>query len=119
MNPGGNTKTLKEPWKKGQSGNPAGRPKKVVDVAALARDSSTKAMEKLAKLVDSEDERVALQAAMAVLDRAVGKPKQSVETSQKKEAADFTESELISLARLGRSGVAEADTSEEQSNRLQ
>lgn len=79
MNPGGNSKNLKPAWKPGQSGNPNGRPKKVVDVAALARDSSTRAMERLAKLVDSDDDRVALQAAIAVLDRAVGKPKQAME----------------------------------------
>lgn len=67
------------PFVKGQSGNPAGRPKKAVDVSSLALDSSDKAMRKLAKLVDSDDDRVALQAAIAVLDRAVGKPKQTTE----------------------------------------
>jgi hypothetical protein len=72
------TRGLK-PFQKGISGNPGGRPKKVQDVAALAKDNSVKAMERLVKLIDSGDDKVALAAANAVLDRAVGKPKQTVD----------------------------------------
>lgn len=68
-----------KPFKKGQSGNPSGRPKKAHDVAALAKDNSVKAMERLVRLIDSVDDKVALSAANAVLDRAVGKPKQTVD----------------------------------------
>lgn len=67
------------PFRPGQSGNPNGRPKKVQGVQDLARDNGDKALRKLIKLIDSDDDRVALQAATAILDRAVGKPKQSME----------------------------------------
>lgn len=107
------------PFKKGQSGNPAGRPKKVIDVAAIARDSSDKAMTKLAKLIDSEDERIALQAAIAVLDRAVGKPKQTVEKTEKKEPTDYTSDELLSLARMGSARATSPLDGEREPDRLQ
>lgn len=71
------------PFKKGQSGNPAGRPKKVNDGLKAAENAFEKAMAKLAKLVDSEDDRVALQAAVAIADRVVGKPRQAVEVDAK------------------------------------
>lgn len=72
-----------KPFKKGQSGNPSGRPKKVKEIAAVADKHGVAAIEKLAKLIDSPDDRVALAAAQAVLDRAVGKPKQSVDLKAK------------------------------------
>lgn len=88
-------------WKPGQSGNPNGRPKKVKVVADLAEENSDKAIRKLARLIDSEDERVALAAAQAILDRAIGKPKQTVETTTKTEASDYTRAELLAIARVG------------------
>ncbi len=66
-------------FQKGVSGNPAGRAKKVKEIDALAKKNSEKALRKLVALIDSNDDRVALSAAQAILDRAVGKPKQSVD----------------------------------------
>ncbi|MEQ8822759.1 MAG: DUF5681 domain-containing protein [Filomicrobium sp.] len=63
-------------FKPGQSGNPRGRPKKVVDVEEKALENAEKALEKLITLMGSADEKVALQAAQQVLDRAVGKATQ-------------------------------------------
>jgi hypothetical protein len=77
-NSGGGIANLK-PFPKGKSGNPNGRPKKIVEVAKVAEDNSIKAIQKMAKLLDSADDRVALAAAQALLDRSMGKPKQSVE----------------------------------------
>lgn len=46
----------------------------VRNIAAIARLSAPKAIEKLQALLDSTDERVALEASKHILDRAVGKP---------------------------------------------
>jgi hypothetical protein len=65
-----------KPWKKGQSGNPGGRTKTSREITQLALEGSKKAIKRLLQLVDSKDERVALSAAIAVLDRGCGKPTQ-------------------------------------------
>lgn len=104
MNPAGNTATLK-PWKPGQSGNPNGRPKKAQAVVDKAQDNADKALTALIELIDSDDDRVRLQAAMAVLDRAVGKPKQALDVNKRQDAAEYSESELLAIARMGSKGA--------------
>ena len=62
------------PWVKGQSGNPKGRPKDVESVARLAREHSAEAVHRIVALMRQEEEpKVALQAAMHLLDRGIGK----------------------------------------------
>jgi Family of unknown function (DUF5681) len=78
----GRVENLK-PFKPGQSGNPNGRPKKTQEIVDLAKDNSEKALKKLVALIDSSDDKVALAAANAILDRSVGKPKQSVDVDAK------------------------------------
>ncbi len=59
---------------KGKSGNPGGRPKENAEVKALARSHCDSAIKIIAKLMKSDDEKVRLAAAQAMLDRGLGKP---------------------------------------------
>lgn len=68
-------------WKPGQSGNPGGRPKHDVDIAALARVHGPKCIEVAAGLLKDADPKVRLAAAVALLDRGFGRPQQRIETS--------------------------------------
>lgn len=65
-------------WTKGVSGNPGGRPKDSYDVIQLARNWTPQAVAALGAALDDPKQRVA--AATALLDRAWGKPKQTIET---------------------------------------
>lgn len=103
----------------GKSGNPSGRPKVAKTVTDIAHENSERAMRRLAKLIDSEDEKTALAAANAILDRAVGKPKQSIEKTTKKEAADYDAAELLAIARMGRERTAETRQGETEPHRVQ
>jgi hypothetical protein len=91
-------------FKPGQSGNPKGRPKKVRELAAIADENSEKAMRKLAKLIDSDDDRVALAAAQALLDRSLGKPTQTNVNVNKSDVADLDLAELYAIAKSGSEG---------------
>lgn len=66
---------------KGQSGNPGGRPKEDNEAKALARKHGKHAIRRLVTLIDAQDERVAVAAAQAILDRGYGKPAQAIEHS--------------------------------------
>lgn len=87
-------------FKPGQSGNPSGRPKKVRALEDEASKHAGKALQRLVELMDSEDERVALAAAERVLDRAVGRPRQTVanEVTRKRDVADIDDAELAAIA---------------------
>jgi Family of unknown function (DUF5681) len=77
-------------WKRGQSGNPDGRPKRpatvevrriIADVKAAAREMTPKALATLEQVMDDPKAPPAARvgAATAILDRGWGKPKQSIE----------------------------------------
>ncbi len=66
------------PFAPGQSGNPGGRPKENSEVKELARSHGRRAIEKLASLIDSKDERTSVAACQALLDRGYGKPAQAI-----------------------------------------
>ena len=69
------------PFKKGKSGNPGGRPKVTAAVRELARDHGAKAIERLVELMASENERTAVAACEAVLNRGYGRPAQALTLS--------------------------------------
>ena len=69
------------PFKKGQSGNPGGRPKEVSEVKDLARTHGADAIERLVELIASDNERTAVAACEAILNRGYGRPAQSMSLS--------------------------------------
>lgn len=66
------------PFEKGKSGNPGGRPKEDAEVKALAREHAPAAVRKLVALMDCGNPRTEVTAATALLDRAFGKPAQTI-----------------------------------------
>lgn len=64
------------PFQPGQSGNPKGRAAENAEIKALARQHTSAAIEALAAALTDPKQRVA--AAVALLDRAYGKPVQQV-----------------------------------------
>ena len=69
-----NARHLKPAWKPGQSGNPLGRPPRHLDLAALAREHTVEAVEKLVEVMRGDDHSRALYAVQQLLDRGWGKP---------------------------------------------
>lgn len=69
------------PFQPGQSGNPAGRAPMPPLIRAALEAGSEAAAKRLVELVGSQDERVALLASQALLDRLYGKPAQQVDKS--------------------------------------
>lgn len=71
-------------FKKGQSGNPGGRPKKspeLEEVEALCKEASPAAVLRLTQWMKSDDAAASVRAALGILERAYGKPRQTVETT--------------------------------------
>lgn len=72
-------------FRKGQVGNPKGRPKEVAQVRKLAREYTQEAIETLADLMRNDSRGATrLAAANALLDRGYGKPAQAVEMTVEK-----------------------------------
>jgi hypothetical protein len=72
-----------KPFVKGESGNPHGRPKELEDVKAAAREYSAQAIERLAFWMNSDDPKASVSATNALLDRAFGKPQQSMDVDMR------------------------------------
>jgi hypothetical protein len=88
--PGGYKKIKPEDgvqWKKGQSGNPNGRPRKLPNLNELLADvlgdekDGVTAAEAILKAIRSKAVKGDIRAAEVLLDRGYGKPKQQIEAS--------------------------------------
>ncbi len=68
------------PFKKGQSGNPGGRPKAIAEVRDLAREQTEKSVQALVSIRDSTRAPPAARVAAAnsLLDRGWGRPAQTI-----------------------------------------
>ena len=66
------------PFKKGQSGNPSGRPKIVAEIRSLAQERGPEAFQRLVDWMNSDNPKASVSAANSILDRAYGKPAQAV-----------------------------------------
>jgi hypothetical protein len=68
------------PFKKGESGNPGGRPKVIAELRALARAHAPDAIKELARLaIKAKSETARVAAIRELLDRGYGKTQQMVE----------------------------------------
>lgn len=65
----------------GLAPNPRGRPKKDPEAVAILKAAVPDAARKLVALMGAKESKIALQAAMAVLDRVWGKPVQASEVT--------------------------------------
>jgi hypothetical protein len=68
-------------FKKGESGNPGGCPKLPADIREAFKAKAPEALEVLTRCLQSDDDRIALMAAQAILDRGYGKPVQSIDAN--------------------------------------
>jgi hypothetical protein len=75
-------------WKKGQSGNPGGRPKKIPAIEKLLADvlsenvNGIEAAEAVLRTIIDKALKGDMRAAEIILDRAYGKAKQNIELNQ-------------------------------------
>ena len=86
-------------WLPGRSANPGGRPGVPEVIKATLRELSPRAVKRLGELLDSEDERIRLEAAKAILDRHLGRPAIQADISLHRGVADDHLAALLEVAR--------------------
>ena len=73
-------------FKKGESGNPGGRPKLPAEVEEAFQG---KGPEVLVSCLESSDDRITIAAATAILDRGSGRPTQSIDANISEETLRY------------------------------
>ena len=106
-------------FKKGQSGNPGGRPKEHPEVKALAREYTTEAVERLAHWMRQDgDAGASVKATTTLLERAWGKPEATINTNVRSSPVELTDSELAAIATGRSDGTAEPEGGAGESDKV-
>ena len=69
-------------FQKGESGNPGGRPKLPAEMREMFQTKGAEAFAVLCKHLHANDPRVSVSAATQILDRAYGRPVQSIDVRE-------------------------------------
>ena len=109
--------TGKGGFKKGESGNPGGRPKDLEGVQALARSFCPEAINTLAAIMRDKGASTAarVSASQALLERGYGKPAQTINSNIKRiDANNLSDAELVAYLTVdgGEDIASSADDSE-------
>ena len=88
-------------WPKGTSGNPGGRPALDPALKAKLAALTPRAIERLAEALDGDDPKLAVTAAMALLDRSMGRPPTSAELTVRNSVSD-SDSHIRALLEVAR-----------------
>jgi hypothetical protein len=89
-------------WLPGSSANPGGRPGIPEVVKATLRELSPRAVERLGELLESDDERIRLEAAKAIPDRHLGRPAIQADPTVRGDTSAAHLEALIEVARKRR-----------------
>jgi hypothetical protein len=104
------------PRHKFQPGNTFGGRKPIPEeVKELALAATPRALERQIELMESKDENVSLKATNSILDRAFGKPAQTLNTEVgRKDVLEYSIADLVAIAYGRRIGGPIEGTAEEQ-----
>ena len=93
-------------WPKGTSGNPGGRPALEPALKARLAALTPRAIDRLAEALDGDDPKLAVTAAMALLDRALGRPAAYADLTVRNEGS-IADAHLAALLQVARKRMAE------------
>jgi hypothetical protein len=88
------------PFQLGKSGNPGGRPKAAHSIQELARQHAPEAIKTLADIAKNGTPGARVSAAIALLDRAYGKPPQfnTSDATNFRKAVEMSDDDLAAIA---------------------